>query len=309
VKESESTSLWAYTAPKYWPTWTGLAILRLVSLLPYPVQYLIGHVIGIIIWLLPLPQKRIIRINLALCYPELTAKQRYTIQFKNYLSMGMSMVEIAMGWWSSDKIITKLAHIEGLENLQQALENKTGVILLSPHFTTLEMGGRVLHLFTPYQVMYRHQKNALFNEIMKRARERNCDGAIHRNDIRRLLRSLKNNTAVWYAPDQHFGGDQKIYAPFFGIPAATNPATSRLAKNSKAKIVPYYQERLPGLKGYKIKLFPALDNFPGENIEQDTARVNQVLEEIIRENPAQYLWAHRRFKSSPDNTTNIYKKK
>lgn len=308
MKESETISLWTFTSPKYWPTWIGLAFLRLVSLFPYPLQYLIGHIIGMVIWLLPFPQKHFIRINLKLCFPELTEKQRNKIQYKNYLAMGMSLVEMGMGWWGSDRIIKKLAHIEGLENLQNALKNKTGIILLSPHFTSLEMGGRVLQQFTPYQFMYRHQKNALFDEIMKRARERNCDGSIHRNDVRRLLRSLKNNAAVWYAPDQHFGGEKKIIVPFFGVPAATNPATFRLAKSSKAKIVPYYQERLPGLNGYKIVFQPALENFPSDDIEQDTIKINKVLEDIIRKIPEQYLWAHRRFKNNPDGSASIYAK-
>jgi len=308
VKELKPISLWSFNAPKYWPTWAGLAIIRLIALMPYPLQYLIGHAFGIIIWLLPLPQKRIIRINLELCFPELTTAQRRKIQFNNYLSMGMSLVEVGMSWWSSDRLIKKLAHIEGQENLKNALESKTGVILLSSHVTTLEIGGRILQLYTHHQVMYRHQKNALFNEIMKRARERNCDGAIHRNDIRTLLRSLKKNAVVWYAPDQHFGGKQKLYVPFFDVPAATTPATAKLAKNSGAKVVPYRFERLPGLRGYKISLLPELKDFPGDDIKKDTARINRVMEDIIRTNPSQYLWAHRRFKSQPDSHINIYKK-
>jgi len=296
-----------YIHPRYWLTWFGLAALRIIALLPYTLQLLCGNLIGLFILILPIPQKKIIQINVRLCFPKLSEQKQNIIIRKNYFSMGMSIIEIAMSWWSSNNKMKKLAHIEGLENLSAALENGNGVILLSPHFTTLEIGGKLLRQFTTFNVMYRHQKNELFNEIMTRARERNYETAIHRNDARKLLKVLKNNNAVWYAPDQHFFGEQKVFVPFFNIPAATNPATSRIVKISHAKVVPFFQERLPGLKGYRLSIQPALENFPRENSSIDTALINTELEKLIKKCPNQYLWAHKRFKTHPEKIINIYK--
>ena len=310
VTHAKTSSLTAALHPLYWPTWIGLGLLRLIALLPYPVQWACGHILGIIIWLLPIPQKRYIRINLELCFPELSLQQRKKMLFDNCLSMGMSLIEIAMSWWSSDRALKKIIKIDGLEYLSQALDKQHGVILLSAHFTTLEIGGRLLSLHAPFHVMYRDQKNAAFDYLMTRARQRNYNKAIHRNNIRGLLQSLKTNMPVWYAPDQHFGSKQPVFAPFFNIPAASNPATSRLAKNTGAAIVPLFQQRLPRLRGYRIELFPAIQDFPTDNIENDTHTINLALEKLIRLCPEQYLWAHRRFKSQPDDVRkNIYNKR
>lgn len=293
-------------APRYWPTWLGLGILRLIAMLPYPVQYLTGYGIGLMIWLLPLPQKKIIRINLHYCFPEKTIKQQRKLLFENCLSMGMGLVEIAMSWWSSSRHLEKRVTIEGIEHLHHALQEHHGAILLSPHFTTLEISGRLLALSTPFHVMFRDQKNAAFDYIMTQSRLRNFNKAIHRNDIKGLLTSLKDNMPVWYAPDQHFGGANNVVVPFFNRPAPTNPATSRIAKISRAKVIPFFQERLPGLKGYRLVILPALTDYPGGNIEEDTARINQTLEKLIRMRPEQYLWAHKRFKGQPGDLNTIY---
>jgi KDO2-lipid IV(A) lauroyltransferase len=222
----------------------------------------------------------------------------------------MGLVEVAMSWWSSDRALRKRVQIEGLDNLESALEHGHGVILLGAHFTTLEIGGRLLSLFQPFYIMQRDQKNLLFDTIMTRSRQRHFHKAIHRNNIKELLLSLKTNHAVWYAPDQHFGGPKKVFAPFFGIQTGSNPATSRIAKTTGARVVPFFQVRLPGLQGYKLIIQPALQDFPAGDIQQDTARINQVIEQVIRQKPEQYLWAHKRFKSrQDDHGKDIYNEK
>jgi len=134
---------------------------------------------------------------------------------------------------------------------------------------------------------------------MRRARKRRFEKAIPRNNTRALLASLKDNMPVWYAPDQNHAGPQSVFVPFFGITASTLAATSRLANVSGASVVPFFQMRLPGNQGYLLLLCPALDDFPGNDPETDTARINRLLEDVIREMPEQYLWLHRRFKTRP----------
>jgi KDO2-lipid IV(A) lauroyltransferase len=111
-----------------------------------------------------------------------------------------------------------------------------------------------------------------------------------------MIRALKNNEAVWYAPDQSYRNKGAAMVNFFGIPAATTTATSRLARISGAAVLTYFPERLPGTAGYRVVIGPEFDNFPGDNPVCDVERFNRLLEAQIRRVPEQYLWVHRRFK-------------
>ena len=291
---------------RYWPTWMVIAVLWCLSHLPFTWQLAIGRFIGRTFQQFAGRRRAIAAVNLSLCFPELSAGERDTILAEQFISMGIGVLEMAMSWWAPARRLKKLARVEGLQHLQDALDRDKGVILLSAHFTTLEIGGRLLALHAPFHVMYREHKNAAFDRVMKSARIRHFGKAIPRGDLRGMLRSLQHNMPVWYAPDQDYGREQSIFVPFFGIPAASITATSRLARLSGAAVVPFFQTRLPGARGYRLTLYPPLDNFPGASVEEDTQRVNDIIEARIREQPGQYLWAHRRFKNRPEGEAQVY---
>ena len=291
---------------RYWPTWMAIAVLWCLSRLPFTWQLAIGRFIGRTFQQFAGRRRAIAAVNLSLCFPELSAGERDRILAEQFISMGIGVLEMAMSWWAPARRLKKLARVEGLQHLQDALDRDKGVILLSAHFTTLEIGGRLLALHAPFHVMYREHKNAAFDRVMKSARIRHFGKAIPRGDLRGMLRSLQHNMPVWYAPDQDYGREQSIFVPFFGIPAASITATSRLARISSAAVVPFFQTRLPGARGYRLTLYPPLDNFPGASVEEDTQRVNDIIEARIREQPGQYLWAHRRFKNRPKGEAQVY---
>lgn len=290
----------------YWPTWLGLGLLWCLSRLPYAWQLGSGRLLGRLLRRFGRRREHIAAVNLALCFPEWPERERKAMIVQQFESIGIGVMEMAMSWWSPDNKLRPLTHMRGLEYLQAALQQGKGVILLSGHFTTLEIGGRLLAQQAPFHVMYREHKNAAFEAIMHAARVRNFKKAIPRGDLRGMLNSLKDNIPVWYAPDQDYGANQSIFVPFFGIPAASITATSRLARISGAPVVPFFQTRLPGTRGYRLTLYPALDNFPGESVEADTRRINAILEERIRTQPGQYLWVHRRFKTRPPGAPGVY---
>ena len=291
---------------RYWPTWAAIAVLWCLSHLPFAWQLAIGRCIGRTFHRLAARRRAIAAVNLSLCFPELSDGEREKVLAEQFISMGIGVLEMAMSWWASARRLKRLARIEGLEHLHAALDSGKGVILLSAHFTTLEMGGRLLALHAPFHVMYREHKNAAFDSVMKSARIRNFGKAIPRGDLRGMLGSLQHNMPVWYAPDQDYGREQSIFVPFFGIPAASITATSRLARISGAAVVPFFQTRLPGARGYQLMLYPPLQDFPGSSVEQDTQRVNDIIEARIREHPGQYLWAHRRFNNRPEGEPDVY---
>lgn len=278
----------------------------LIAQLPYPWQLRMGRFFGRVMRIASPRRRHIAAVNLALCFPELSARQRTQLLHRHFESLGMTLVETSMSWWLPADKLRRLARIEGLQHLQQALQRGKGAILLSAHFTTLEIGAHLLAIQVPFHAMYRAHKNLLFDALMRRAREARCDNAIPRHDVRGLLRSLKAGLPVWYAPDQNYGKEHSIFVPFFGVPAATITATARLAQLSGAPVVPFFQERLAHGAGYLLKLYPALHDFPSHDLVHDTRRINEIIEQQIRRVPEQYLWVHRRFKTRPPGSANVY---
>ena len=171
-------------------------------------------------------------------------------------------------WWSSDRRVDRLATVEGLEHLQAALAKGRGAILIGGHFTTIEIATRILGTVVPINVLYRPTKNAVLSHIMHTSFSRHGKPIRH-DDIRAMIRALKNNEAVWYAPDQSYRNKGAAMVKFFGIPAATTTATSRLARISGAAVLTYFPERLPGTRGYRVVIGPPFEDFPGADPVHD----------------------------------------
>ena len=243
-----SVSRWQLLHPRYWSTWLALGVLRVFEPLPFAVLVALGSAIGTLLSILPLSFVRIARRNLELCFPQESVATRKRILREHFRSVGIGMFETAISWWSSDERIRRLSTVDGYENLEAALARGRGAILLSAHFTTLEIGARSLSVRQPTNIMYRPTSNLVLERFLSSNRSKHTKRAIPRDDIRTLITALKSNEPVWYAPDQAYRKKGAEMVPFFGIPAATNTATSRLARMTGAAVVPYFVERLPGAK-------------------------------------------------------------
>lgn len=293
-------------APRYWPTWIALGLLRLGTLMPLRGQLAVGRWLGRRLHRFMHRRRRIAATNLRLCFPDLDEAARRRLLLAHFESLGMGFMETALSWWGRADRLRRLVRVEGMEHLEAAQARGRGVLIVAAHFTTLEIGARLLALAVPLHPMYRPHNNPLFERIQGRARTRQSAGAIRRGDIRATVRALKDNRAVWYAPDQDFGPRQSVFVPFMGVNAATLTATGRLARMSGAAVVPMTQERLADGSGYRVILEPALENLPSGDDEADARRQNAVFERWIRERPADYLWVHRRFKTRPDGEDSLY---
>lgn len=295
--------------PRFWLLWLGLGLLWLLVQLPYVCLLWLGRGLGALMFHLAGSRRRIARRNLELCFPELSEARREQLLRENFASTGIAFFEMAMSWWWPRQRLARLARIEGLEHLQRAQAEGRGVILMAFHFTTLEIGAALLGQRQTIDGMYREHSNPVFDYVQRRGRERhNADAtAIEREDIRAMLRVLRAGRAIWYAPDQDYGRKQSLFAPLFGIPAATVTATTKFARLGKARVVPFSQSRLANGSGYRLVIHPPLEDFPGESEEADCRRINQLVEQAIRQQPEQYLWAHRRFKTRPDDEPSLYR--
>jgi KDO2-lipid IV(A) lauroyltransferase len=296
--------------PHYWPTWLAIGTLRALQPLPHSVLLFLGRALGSLAVRLPMSFVRIARINLGICMPELLEPQREALLKEHFKSLGLGIFETATAWWASKRRIARLTQLEGMDNLRAALERGHGAILLSAHFTTLEIGGRVLcdQLAGEINIMYRPTNNAVLERFLAKNRSDRTKRAIPRDDIRTLITALKANEPVWYAPDQAYRKKGAQMVPFFGIPAATNTATSRLARMTGAAVLPYFQERM--LDGrYRMVIYPMLEDFPSDDPVADAKRFNHLIELQVRRVPDQYLWIHRRFKGLTADYPDYYKRK
>lgn len=302
----ERKPLSSYWAPRYWPVWFGMLVLRLICLLPHRVALAVGRILGRIAHRLSSTRRAIVRRNIELCFPELSPAERDAMAYEHFKSLGMMPIEMGIGRWASDKHVTSMAELTGVEHVNSALAEGKGVILLCAHFTTLELMGRELSLrIPPFDAVFRRNRSEFMTEIQRTGRERSADATIEKRDIKKMVRSLRDGRAVWYAPDQSYNRKGSEVIPFFGVPSMHTTATSTLARLGKAAVVPFFPRRLPD-SSYELTLLPALENFPGDDPVADARRYVELLEQHIRLCPEQYFWIHRKFKDLPDGYPDYY---
>jgi len=292
--------------PRFWSLWLGLALLRLGCLLPYRLQLWLGRRIGALLRRVLPRRRRIAARNLALCFPELDAAGRDRLLREHFASLGIALFELGLAWWASDRLLERLVHLDGLDNLLAAQAEGHGVIVLSGHFPAIEFTGRLARRSLPdLAALYRPHENPFIDQLLRRGRER-AGRLIPKDSMRQLLRALRSGAPVWYAPDQAHRRQNSALVDFFGVPAMTNTALTQLVRLSGARVVPYLPHRRADGSGYDVRILPALENFPGASAEADALRINQLFEAHIRAAPDQYYWVHRRFKGRPPPLPDAY---
>ncbi|MDH3615264.1 MAG: lysophospholipid acyltransferase family protein [Gammaproteobacteria bacterium] len=302
----ERKPLSSYWSPRYWPVWFGMALLRLICLLPHRVALAVGSMFGRIVHSIGGSRRAVVRRNIALCFPDLSPDERNALALEHFKALGMTLIEMGLGRWASDSHLQSITKLKGIEHVHDALQAGHGVILLSAHFTTLEIMGRVLALnMPPFDAVYRRNRSEFMTELQRTGRERSAEATIEKRDIKKMVRSLRDKRAVWYAPDQRYDRKGSEVVHFFGIPAMHTTATSTLARLGKAAVVPFFPRRLPD-STYEMTLLPAFEDFPSDDPIADTRRYVEVLERHIRSCPEQYFWVHRKFKNLPDEYPDYY---
>jgi len=299
-KLPRNTDYSAYRHPRWWPTWLGIGLMWLVAQLPLRLQWQLGKLAGLVTWKLAKSRREITETNIRLCFPELNEEQRTALVRSSFIANGIGLMEIGIGWFRDTAKLKKITRIHGQDHFEKAVEDGRGVLLIGGHYSTLEMGGSLATEFIDSDVMQRDHDNPLLNAVMTRSRERRYGAVLSSRDLRGLFRRLKQNKAVWYATDQDYGRKDIVFAPFFGIPAGTITATSRIAERTGCTVMPFSHFRNDDKPGYDIYFHPPLENFPSGDDLEDATRINGVIEQEIRKAPDQYLWMHRRFKTRPD---------
>lgn len=286
----------------YWPAWTLLGFLWILAQLPVVLQLFFGKGLGKILYFFPSTPKQTTRVNLQLCFPELSTKQRNQLAKKNFESLGIAFIEFVMALFLPSKKLESRYQLHGLEHAQEAFKKGKGIILLTPHFTCVEIAARFIGMQDNFGVMYRPHKKKFISFIHERFRKRHFSTYIPNNQMHKLIKALHRNKAIWYAYDIDAGVKKSVFAPFFGIPTATLTTVSRIVQLSDAAVIPMAYYRRENELHYDIVLSPPVENFPSNDLLADAIRLNRLLEKMIRQKPDQYVWQYKRFKTRPDRS-------
>ncbi|MDG2203311.1 MAG: lipid A biosynthesis acyltransferase [Burkholderiales bacterium] len=284
-----------------------LAILWVLHFLPRRVLSLFGHILGLLFFLLSKERRRVVTINLKLCFPSLSARERNTLRLKHFIALGRAIADSSIAWWSKASSIRSLATIKGKKYLNEALREGP-VIVLAPHFVGLEVLGIRLSLEENAQSMYSNQKDPVLNQflISRRTRFRNIQLISRQDGIKNVVRALKARLPLFFLPDMDLGARDAVFVPFFGVIAATVDAVPRLAALTNAKVIPVTIQQFKSNKPYEIEFFPAWDNYPSNDVTADTITMNKFIEEQVHKMPEQYYWVHKRFKTQPNDAEQVY---
>ncbi len=303
MNHAPSTSLWR---PGNLLAACGVGLLKASARLPLRWTRPLGAGIGAVAAALFPFRRRVGLVNLRLCFPELDEGARRRLLRRHYQAMGMGIFELAAAWYQPDERIRGLGTVRGLEHLRAVKDSGRGALLLTAHFTTLEICGRLLLCHHPFSCLYRRPNQPVIAAAMTAARAALMRRVIHFDRLPELVRALREGDFVWYAPDQGRTFKYSAILPFFGVPAVTNTATGRIARMGNAAVIPFLGWRRPDGR-YEVEIFPELTDLP-EDPAAEGVLINRLIEAFVRKAPDQYFWLHRRFKHRGPEYPDAYAK-
>jgi Kdo2-lipid IVA lauroyltransferase/acyltransferase len=284
----------------------GIGALWLLHFLPLGILARIGAFAGTALRVIGRERRQVARTNLRLCFPDWDEARRESVLKAHFRAVGRSILEATIAWWASEARLRRLVRIEGEEHARALGDRR--VIFLVPHFVGIELEGLRMSMDYKGMAVYSHQKNKVFDEFLVRVRSRfpGTRMVARQEGVKTLLRGFKDGLGLQLSPDLDLGPRDAVFVPFFGVRAATVTALSRLARLTGAAVVPVVVRQLPGGAGYVMRMYPAWDDYPGANPEEDTRRMNAFIEERVLEMPEQYYWLHKRFKTRPEGEESFY---
>jgi Kdo2-lipid IVA lauroyltransferase/acyltransferase len=297
------------TSPRLWGAWLAVAVAWLLARLPLRTLIGLGKMFGGLGYHLARHRRQVTLVNLALCFPELDDAARTRLAKASFVHTGVSLAEMILVWLNPRRDIRQRFRIDGVEHLRATAAQGRGVVLLGGHFSCIDIVSRPVRDVADLDVMYRENKNPVWEWLQLRGRRHYFDGVVERDDTRQALRRLKQGRVLWYAADQDYGPRHSVFAPFFGVPAATITATARLARFNGSPVVFMTQYRNLETLTWEVAFHPPLAGFPSGDDVADATRINRLIEDAVRRHPEQYLWSHRRFKTRPAGEASPYRPK
>jgi lauroyl/myristoyl acyltransferase len=294
-------------APRYWNTWFGLALLRVLATTPLLLSRSVGCFLGLLMYLSNAKRRRIARVNLELCFPQLHAAARERLLRRHFCVFGQSFTDVAHLAWSSSWRLQRMLHWRGIERYRELVRQGRRVVLLVPHLIGINYSGAMLGREHATFCIIKPLRNEVMDWFLNRTRLRFGGGTLTRDQgLRPALLALKQGQTFHYSPDEDLGPEHSVFVPFFGIPAATLPTLGRIAESADAVVIPTFVRLLRFGRGYEVTLAPPLEHYPSGDEIEDAARMNRAIEDGVRDMPEQYMWTFKLFKTRPDNGPSPY---
>lgn len=284
----------------------AIALIWLLHWLPLPVLGRLGDAIGAMLFVFMKKRRHITLTNLRLCLPELPETERHTLARRHFQAYVRSVLERGILWWGSEARLRRLIRVEPQVPLDILQSGPT--ILLCPHFVSLDAAGMAVALEAKVCSIYTPQKNKVSDALLRKGRMRFRQAKLftRADGIKAIIRGMREGLPFFMLPDMDFGTKDAEFVPFFGIPAATLSSPARIAAATQAKVIPVIATFLPNYQGWKVRFYPAWEDYPGDDIVVATRRMNAFIEERVLEAPAEYFWAHKRFKTRPEGSPGLY---
>ena len=286
----------------------AITLFWLLHFLPLPILAVLGQGLGALLYRLGRRRREIALVNLSLCFPELDETARRALARAHFRVLGRSILERSLLWWASRERLSRLIRVDGEERVRALRDAGRPVILLAPHFAGLDAGGIGIAMRFDSLSIYSAQKNPVFDQLLLRGRQRFGDQLLlsRQDGARSSIKAMRSGRPFYYLPDMDFGRRDSVFAPFFGVDAATITGLSRLARAAGATVIPCITRILPKGQGYAVDLGLPWQGFPSSDVQADTERMNAYIEGAIRTMPEQYYWVHRRFKTRPEGQARLY---
>ncbi|MGH8778043.1 lipid A biosynthesis lauroyl acyltransferase [Paraburkholderia sp.] len=282
-----------------------LGLLRLLSVLPYSLVAMLGSALGRVLYEVPSHRKHVVLVNLRLCFPMKTERERDALAQAHFRHVVRSYLERGFQWFGSARSINRLVELDSHIDLHDPDAPPT--IFMGFHFVGIEVGCMHYSARLPVAAVYTRMSNLRLCDLARRQRGRFGANMIDRGaNAKHLVRLLRSGIPVMLAADMDHGTSGSVFAPFFGVQACTLTSVSRLARLTGARVVPFVTEVLPRFRGYKLTIFEPLKNYPTDSESLDARTMNAFLEQQILRFPEQYYWVHRRFKHRPAGTPGVY---
>jgi KDO2-lipid IV(A) lauroyltransferase len=285
-----------------------LGLVWLLHWLPLPLLALLGRGFGLLLHAGGGARRRVALRNVALCFPELKPAQQAALVREHFQWLGRSLLERGVLWHASRERLKRLIQVEGEPRFAEG--HKGAVMWLAPHFLGIEIAGMATQLYQQRAAfdVYSPQSNAVLDAALLAGRSRfgTAEFFTRSDGARAIVRAIRRGLVFFNPPDMDFGLRDAAFVPFFGQPAATLLAPSRMAKSLQMTVQPVVADMLPGGQGYRVRFLPPWTDWPTDDPLADAARMNTFIEEQVRLHPAQYFWVHKRFKTRPEGAAAIY---
>ncbi len=282
-----------------------LWLMRGLAHLPLAWVRALGWLLGWSLYAVVGSRRRVVQTNLRLCFPALDVAQRRALSRRVFVRFAQAWLDRGWLWHGSEPVVRARLKLTGAV---AGLEGHRPTVIFAPHFVGLDAGWTALTQQLPrrFTTIYTDQTNQQADVWILQGRQRFGAGRLFGrvDGVKTIVSSLRQGEVLYLLPDMNFGPHESLFVPFYGIRAATVPSLSRFAKLGRAQVVPVVTRMTP--TGYDVQVLPAWLDFPGDDLQVDTARMNERLQTYIDAMPEQYYWVHKRFKDRPDDEPGFY---